>query len=219
MQAIIRLRVRTLWGILFLLGLGFCVLLTSAFGEESDLSIFPEASEEGERQSPEGQTFYRWTDETGHLYITDDWAKVPERFRHDAETLELPPLPVVTSPPDEERKPEPQRTPLPPQTTPEEKELESDNADRIPREPYVYKEIPFYEFMHIRVGMDEAEVLSRLGFPSLITPSDYFYGDRGRYRSRIIRLIYLGNRDLGQKTTIIEIQDGRVVHIERIFPF
>jgi hypothetical protein len=218
MQAIRRLGC-PLRGVLLLLGLSSFLLCESAFGAESDPSIVPEVSEEGEGQSPRGQTFYKWTDEKGHLYFTDDWSKIPERFRNDLETLELPPLPVVTSPAEEEREPNRDSSPLPSEPSVRGTDRQSDKPDRIPPEPYVYKEIPFSEFIHIQVGMDEAEVLSRLGFPSIITPSDYFYGDRGRYRSRIIRLIYLGNRDLAQKTTIIEIRDGRVVHIERIFPF
>ena len=133
--------------------------------------------------------------------------------------LELPPLPVEEPVRVEAQEPEQGQSPPPAPPEVRDSEKESEDPGETPPEPYVYKEIPFREFIRIQVGMDEAEVLSRLGFPSLITPSDYFYGNRRRYRSQIIRFIYLGNRDLNEKTTVVEIRDGRVINTERIFPF
>lgn len=173
---------------------------------------------ENRNTAPKGQTFYKWSDADGNLYFTDDLAKVPKPFRDRIEIFELPPLREEET--ETYREPSKEEAP-PPLPSPVVREV-----DRRPEEeaqpsgePYVYKEIPFDQFIRITVGMDEAEVLSRIGFPSLVTPSDYFYGERARYRYRIIRLIYLGNRELHQKTTVIEIRNGRVVNIERIFPF
>jgi hypothetical protein len=134
------------------------------------------------------------------------------------EILELPPLPNVE--PGDEQDPEPETVeslqPVP--SSPGGNGNASEEQRRIPRDPYTYREIPFDQYIRITVGMDEAEVLSRLGFPTLITPSDYLDGDRARYRSRIIRFIYLGERARNEKTTIVEIRDGKVINTERIFP-
>ena len=206
------------WGICLPLSL-ICLVVSDeilASGASEPELIQEKEENKGETQSPQGQTFYKWTDDTGHLYFTDDIEKVPERYRDQLKTLELPPLPAEEPVKVEEQDLEQRQSP-PPEV--KDSEIESEDSQETPSEPYVYKEIPFREFIRIQVGMDEAEVLSRLGFPSLITPSDYFYGNRTRYRSQIIRFIYLGNRDLNEKTTVIEIRDGRVVNTERIFPF
>ncbi len=174
---------------------------------------------EDQTQAPKGQTFYKWNDENGNLFLTDDLAKVPKRFRDQVETFDLLPPQDEKETGTEREVSEGEEHPAlssPPVT---ELDREPKKQDEVPPEPYVYKEVPFNQFIHITVGMDEAEVLSRLGFPSLVTPGDYFYGERARYRHRIIRLIYMGDRDLKQKTTVIEIRNGRVVNIERIFPF
>jgi len=181
-----------------------------------------EGQDDGKEDSiegPKGQTFYKWTDEDGHLYFTDDLAKVPERFRDQIETLELPRLREEELAKEEGQKPEKWESPPPSPPVARGSNSGSEKQDQSAREPYVYKEILFNQFIRIQVGMDEAEVLSRLGFPSLITPSDYFYGERSKYRLHTIRFIYLGNRDLNQKTTVIEIRDGKVANTERIFPF
>jgi hypothetical protein len=176
-------------------------------------------AKKAETQVPKGQVFYRWTDEAGHLYLTDDLEKIPRPFREKVEVLELLPLEERMESPEKQKEPERQEAPAPPAPIVTETERENEPHDTILREPDIYKEVPFDKFIRIQVGMDEAEVLSRLGCPSLVTPSDYFYGDRGKYGSQIIRLIYLGNWNLNQKTTVVEIRDGRVVNIKRIFPF
>ena len=172
--------------------------------------------EQEETEPPRKQTFYKWIDDNGTLFFTDDLAKVPVRFKDRLETFEL----VL---PSEEREtgsePKPQEGQPPSRPITEETEKEPQKQDQGVPDSYVYKEVPFDQFVRITVGMDEAEVLSRLGFPSLVTPSDYVYGGRGRYKHRIIRLIYLGDRELNQKTTVVEIRNGRVVNVERIFPF
>jgi hypothetical protein len=188
-------------------------IVPESHGAQDDIE-----TEEKQTETQTGQTFYRWTDDEGNLFFTDDPIKVPERFRTSVETLELPPLPEVKPDGEEGREPVRDESPPPLPATPREDVSEMEDQRRISRDPYAYKEIPFDQFIRITVGMDEAEVLSRLGFPTLITPSDYFYGDRARYRSRIIRFIYLGERARNQKTTIVEIRDGKVINTERIFP-
>ena len=174
----------------------------------------------GKPEASQGQIFYKWTDDQGNLYLTNDLAKVPQRFRGRLERFELLPseeegtdnAPVRQVSKDEKRVEV---------FSPNNMELDgkSKTEARTLEEAPPYKEIPFERLLHINRGMDEAEILSRLGFPSLITPGDYFYADRNRYRNQIVRLIYLGKRELNEKTTVIEIQNGRVVNVERIFPF
>jgi len=179
----------------------------------------PLVETEDKTQAPRGQTFYKYTDEEGNLYFTDDLAKVPEHLRDRIEILEISPLPIENSATTGEKEQKREETPPPSSPIVIEREGEHKQREEASGDASVYKEIPFDQFIHIRIGMDEAEVISRLGFPSFITPSDYFHGERARYRFRIVRLIYLGNRDLNQKTTVIEIRNGKVVNIERIFPF
>ncbi|MBW2058161.1 MAG: DUF4124 domain-containing protein [Deltaproteobacteria bacterium] len=165
-----------------------------------------------------GELIYKWTDEDGNLCFTNDLARVPCGFRNRIETVELPlqleeEAGMAVEPPGQ------QGNPLPASPSIEEADGSAGKRDPASRGPCLYREIPFDQFIRIRVGMDEAEVLSRLGLPSLVTPSDYFYGEQARYKYRIIRLIYLGNRDLNQKTTVVEIRNGTVVEVKRIFPF
>ena len=175
-------------------------------------------TEQDQSVTQPGQTFYKWTDEAGNLFLTDDPTKIPERYRGDAEILELPPLSEVKSEGEQKQESVVDESPPPVPAIPRGDRREIEEQRQISRDPYTYKEVPFDQFIRITVGMDEAEVLSRLGFPTLITPSDYFYGDRARYRSRIIRFIYLGERAQNQKTSIVEIRDGKVINTERIFP-
>ncbi len=170
-------------------------------------------------QAQGGQRFYKWTDEKGDLYFTNDLATVPARFREGVEIIELPPLRVEGVAEEADVKPERVESTSESASVVKGRENEPERQSANSQELGLYREIPFDQFIRIQVGMDEAEVIARLGFPSLVTPNDYFDGYHRRYRSRIIRLIYLGNRDLNQKTTVVEIIDGRVVNVERIFPF
>ncbi|NIO06303.1 MAG: hypothetical protein GTN74_17360 [Proteobacteria bacterium] len=199
------------------------VLYAQPAGEvtpETTTEVTQPPDEVGDKdQAQGGQRFYKWADEKGDLYFTNDLARVPARFREGVEIIELPPLRVESVA--EEADLEPERAESTSEAAPVAKgrEIESERRGANSEEQGLYREIPFDQFIRIQVGMDEAEVIARLGFPSLVTPNDYFDGYHRRYRSRIIRLIYLGNRDLNQKTTVIEIIDGRVVNVERIFPF
>ena len=189
--------------------------------ETNDPKAAQRVKEENDKpQTPRGQTFYKWRDEKGNLFFTDDLAKVPEAFRNELETLELPHVPEEEGiSPRREQAPVEDKSPSPALSHAKEVVAEPEKRHEASPAPFAYKEVPFSKFIHITIGMDEAEVLSRLGPPSLVTPSDYFYGERVRYKYRIIRLIYLGNRDLKQKTTVVEIRNGRVIDIERIYPF
>jgi hypothetical protein len=192
----------------------------SASIDERDAGEAQQLTEEGkdEDRSADGQTFYKWADENGDLYFTNDLAKVPQRFRGQVETLQFPPLQEIGLGGEKREKLENRESPTGrPIVT--DRVDETGRRQRASAEPSPYKEIPFDKFIRIQIGMDEAEVLSRLGFPSLVTPNDYFGGYQRKYRSRVIRLIYLGNRDLNEKTTVIEVQNGKVINVERIFPF
>lgn len=212
----------------FLLFVFSVLLVLPVFGSSGETTAQPipghadlsgNTTDEGNAGAPAKQKFYKWADDEGNLFFTDDLGRVPSRFRDRIEALEVLPPPESGDPTLEKKAPE--------EPVPSDKAsmavdpIEGDARRKDPgsREPYIYKEVPFDQFIHIQVGMDEAEVLSRLGFPSLITPTDYFHDKRKRYRHDIIRYIYLGNRDLNQKTTVIEIRNGRVVDIKRIFPF
>ena len=216
-----RRRLPAPWLVFLLLPVLWFGPLASVSSQDASDDGAPEyEGQEGNRiQIPEDQTFYKWTDENGLLYFTDDLAKVPERFRDQIETLELSPSREEASAAEAPEKTDRDLPPVESPTTVKSQDKESEAQNGPSQEPYAYKEVPFHDFIRIHVGMDEAEVLSRLGFPSLITPSDYFYGERSRYRYRTIRFIYLGKRDLNQKTTVIEIRNGRVINTERIFPF
>jgi len=189
--------------------------MTTGMGSEGEQL---EAEVKDEAEAAKGQTFYKWIDEKGNPYFTNDPAGVPQRFRDNLEIIELLPLQVEGFATEET--PASPSGESPPEPVVRDIQIEPERRDTASEELVPYKEVPFDRFIRIQAGMDEAEVLGRLGFPSLVTPNDYFHdGYHGKYRGRIIRLIYLGNRDLNQKTTVIEIQDGRVVNIERIFPF
>ncbi len=109
-----------------------------------------------------------------------------------------------------------------------EKELESDTSSR-PSPGY----IPFEKFKYVQKGMTEAEVLSRFGEPTRIvedeakvtggtvtghvSPGGSFSGTvSGRNIDIIKRYYYVGDKNKGEKTTIIHFRKGKVTKYERI---
>jgi hypothetical protein len=81
--------------------------------------------------------------------------------------------------------------------------------------------IPTDKYVHITQGMTEAEVISRLGYPGNITEDEAkttgsVSSGRVQMQTDIIkRYNYIGNKDAGEKTTIIHFRRGKVIKIER----
>jgi hypothetical protein len=109
-----------------------------------------------------------------------------------------------------------------------EKEKELDTSSR-PSPGF----IPFEKFKYLQEGMTEAEVLSRFGEPTRVVKDEAKVsggtisgevsrsGDlSGTISERSIEVIkryyYIGDKNKGEKTTIIHFQGGRVVKYERI---
>lgn len=84
--------------------------------------------------------------------------------------------------------------------------------------------IPFDKFKYLTEGMSEAEVLSRFGPPTREVKDEIevevYFTKRGTVRRevQVKRYYYIGNPDLGERTTIIHFKNGIVQKIERIFP-
>lgn len=84
------------------------------------------------------------------------------------------------------------------------------------------QQIPFDQFIHLKEGMTEAEVLSRFGQPTQVVEDEA--QTRGTVRSGQVRLqtnvikryYYIGNKQAGEKTTIIHFRGGKVIKYERI---
>jgi hypothetical protein len=55
--------------------------------------------------------FYKWTDDKGDVHFTDDYSKIPEKYRPVAETQRFPQDPKETSPASVEKKPTPALAP------------------------------------------------------------------------------------------------------------
>jgi hypothetical protein len=163
-----------------------------------------------------GGQVYKWVDERGTFNLTDDPQKVPERFRNRAEVLTVPDKyaePPVRAPVPEKPaiayEPEPER-PKPVEEKP----------------PSAF--IPFDKYKHLTEGMTEAELLSRVGPPSMEVGDEV--ESRGVFRGRglrrglfsrqalVKRYYYIGDPDLGERTTIIHLSNGVIRRIERIFP-
>lgn len=84
--------------------------------------------------------------------------------------------------------------------------------------------IPFDKFKYLTEGMSEAEVLSRFGPPTREMKDEIevegYFTRRGiiKREVQVKRFYYIGNPDLGERTTIIHFKNGIVQKIERIFP-
>jgi hypothetical protein len=93
--------------------------------------------------------------------------------------------------------------------------------------------IPHDKFIHLTEGMTEAEVLSRFGEPTrvvedeakvsggtidgFVSPGGALTGTVSERRIEVIkRYYYIGDKNKGEKTTIIHFRRGRVVKYERI---
>jgi hypothetical protein len=152
---------------------------------------------------------YKWVDDKGTVNLTDDPKNIPERFRDQLVTISVPDKYEEPSQP-------PEKVALPPSPEPEKPKTR-------PEEP-PSGFIPFEKFKYLTEGMTEAEVLMRFGQPTQIVADEVDtkvrLGGSGLIKREALvkKYYYIGNADLGERTTIITIRNGRVQRIERIFP-
>lgn len=152
---------------------------------------------------------YKWVDDKGTVYLTDDPANIPEKYADQIKIITVPEKYAEPSL-------RPEKIALPPV-------LEPESPKPKPEEP-PSGFIPFTKFKYLTEGMTEAEVLGRFGPPTQIVGDEIRtrtgFGRRGLFRreSLIKRYYYIGNYDLGERTTVVHISNGRVFRIERIFP-
>ena len=151
---------------------------------------------------------YKWVDEKGTIHLTDDQKKIPEKYREQVETISVPDKYEEPSRP-------PEKLVVPFEPEPEKPKIK-------PVEP-PSGFIPFERFIYITEGMTEAEVLSRLGPPTReiadeIEVSRFGRGSLFKQEALVKRYYYIGNPDLGERTTIIHFKNGIVQKIEWIFP-
>jgi hypothetical protein len=152
---------------------------------------------------------YKWVDEKGTLNLTDDPKLIPEKYRNQTEKILVPdkyeePRQVI------------EKVVVPPSPEPEK--------PRIVTEEPPSGFIPFEKFKYISEGMTEAEVLSRLGPPTREVADEMVvkgYFSKGLIEQRqflVKRYYYIGDPDLGERTTVIHFSNGIVQKIERIYP-
>lgn len=152
---------------------------------------------------------YKWVDEKGTVHLTDDKKQIPEEYSGQVETISVP-----------DKYEEPSR-PIEEIAHPSVSEPEKPKT-KEPESPSGF--VPFEKFIFITEGMSEAEVLSRLGPPTREVgdeiESSGLGGRRGflKRESLVKRYYYIGNSDLGERTTVIHFKNGVVEKIERIFP-
>ena len=163
-----------------------------------------------------GGEVYKGVDEKGTFNLTDDLKKVPERFRNQFE--------VVTVPDKYAEPPAPARVPAKPTIAYEPEPERPKPVQEKPPSAF----ISFDKFKHLTEGMTEAELLSRVGPPSMEVADEV--ESRGVFRGRgprrgllsrealVKRYYYIGDPDLGERTTIVHLTNGVVRRIERVFP-
>jgi hypothetical protein len=152
---------------------------------------------------------YKWVDDKGTVNLTDDPKNIPEKFRDRLSTISVPDKYEEPSRPSEKvtlpLAPEPEK----PKTKPEE-----------PPSGF----IPFEKFKYLTEGMTEAEVLMRYGQATQIVADEIDtrvrVGGSGLIKREALvkKYYYIGNADLGERTTIVTFRNGSVQRIERIFP-
>jgi hypothetical protein len=156
-----------------------------------------------------GGEVYKWEDEKGTVHLTDDPANIPEKYADQIKTITVP---------DKYEEPSlrPEKIALPPV-------MELESPKPRPEEP-PSGFIPFTKFKYLTEGMTEAEVLMRVGQPTQIVADEVNTRARlGRSglrkrESLVKRYYYIGDADLGERTTVVTFSNGRVRRIERIFP-
>jgi hypothetical protein len=156
-----------------------------------------------------GGEVYKWVDEKGTVHLTDDPTNIPENYEDQIKIITVPDKYAEPTLP-------PEKIAFPPVTEPERPKTK-------PEEP-PSGFIPFSKFKYLTEGMTEAEVLMRVGQPTQIV------GDEVNTRARlgrsglikrealVKRYYYIGDSDLGERTTVVTFSNGRIRKIERIFP-
>jgi len=156
-----------------------------------------------------GEEVYKWVDERGLIHLSDDFYKIPEKFRSQVQKIIVPDSVDEPMPPSE-------KTPVPSIAEPEKPKV----APARPPSGF----IPFNKFIYLTEGMSEAEVLSRVGSPTQVTKDEIevegYLTQKGVLKREVLvkRYYYIGDPDLGERTTVIHFKNGVVTKIERIFP-
>ena len=156
-----------------------------------------------------GEEVYKWVDERGLIHLSDDFYTIPEKFRGQVQKIIVPDSVDEPMPPSE-------KTPVPSIAEPEKPKV----APVRPPSGF----IPFNKFIYLTEGMSEAEVLSRVGPPTQVTKDEIevegYFTQKGILKREVLvkRYYYIGDPDLGERTTVIHFKNGMVTKIERIFP-
>jgi len=156
-----------------------------------------------------GGEVYKWVAERATVHLSDDLYQIPERFRGQVEKTIVPDR-------FDELVQASEKIPAPSIIEPEKPKVSPI------RPPSGF--IPFDKFKYLTEGMTEAEVLSRFGPPTQEVRDEievrgyYTQGGIVRRETLIKRYYYIGDPDLGERTTIIHFKNGVVYKIERIFP-
>ncbi len=155
------------------------------------------------------EVVYKWIDERGLIHLSDDFYSIPEKFRDQVQKIFVPDSVDEPMPPSE-------KTPVPSIAEPEKPRVTP------ARPPSGF--IPFNKFIYLTEGMSEAEVLSRVGSPTQVTKDEIevegYLTQKGVLKREVLvkRYYYIGDPDLGERTTVIHFKNGVVTKIERIFP-
>jgi hypothetical protein len=156
-----------------------------------------------------GGEVYKWVDQKGTVHLTDDPTNIPENYEDQIKIITVPDKYAEPTLP-------PEKIAFPPVTEPERPKTK-------PEEP-PSGFIPFSKFKYLTEGMTEAEVLMRVGQPTQIVGDQVItrarVGRSGLFKreSLVKKYYYIGDANLGERTTIVTISNGRVQRIERIFP-
>ncbi len=156
-----------------------------------------------------GEVVYKWVDEKGLIHLSDDLYQIPEKFRDQVQKI------IVPDSVDEPVQPS-EKSSVPFIAEPEKPKV----APVKPPSGF----IPFNKFIYLTEGMSEAEVLSRVGPPTQVTKDEVevegYLTQKGilKREALVKRYYYIGDPDLGERTTVIHFKNGVVTKIERIFP-
>lgn len=182
---------------------------------------------------------YKWTDDKGIIHFTDDPSTIPEKYRDEAKSRQTEEDRMsigerLLQKREEEKRREAQESKEKYERALRDQSLQKSQRE-IENQGYGAREtqgsasgrttgaIPFDRFKHLTEGMSEAEVLSQFGPPDREEMVDArtagyvgLYGNVDLKTSVIKRYYYIGDREKGERTTIIHIINGKVFRHERI---